>query len=102
MQVAARVGAGVVVRGRRARATAHAQQAARRVHCRVLPVRRPRVRQHTRGPRGPRRHAGRQAGRRPHQREPDAAAQLPVARLVERHSGKVRFGRLCIRFSKDA
>lgn len=72
----------------RGRPTAHAQQTARRVHRRVFPVRRPRVRQHTRGPGGPGRHAGRQTGRRPHQREPDAAAQLPVARLVERHSGE--------------
>jgi hypothetical protein len=77
-----------VVRGRRRRSTSHAEQATRRLHCRLLPVWRSRVRQHTRGPRRPWRHAGRQTGRRSHQREPDVVTQLPVARLVERHTGK--------------
>jgi len=77
------VAADGVVCGCRRRSTAHAEQATRRLHSRVLPVWWPRIRQHTRGPCRPWRHAGRQTGRRPHQREPNTVTQLPVARLVE-------------------
>lgn len=77
------VAADGVVCGRRRRSTAHAEQAARRLHSRVLPIWWPRIRQHTRGPCRPWRHASCQTGRRPHQREPNTVTQLPVARLVE-------------------
>lgn len=87
LEYAAIASAGVVS-GRRAQSTAHAQQAARRLHSRIFPVRRSSFRQHTRRPSWPWRHARRQTCRRPHQREPDPVAQLSAARVVERYSGE--------------
>jgi len=77
------VAADGVVCGRRRRSTTYAEQATRCLPSRVLSVWWPCVRQHTRGPGWPWRHASRQTGRRPHQREPNTVTQLPVARLVE-------------------
>lgn len=87
MVASAAIAAGVVCFWH-TRATAYAEQATRCLHSWILPVRWPRVWQHTRRSGRPRGHARRQTSRGPYQRESHAAAQLPASRVVERYSGE--------------